>query len=156
MGGWKSKMQSQNVLGAKMAGWKQAVRAPKCNSLPRPPPSKGTLAKTGLDLKYLSSLDTLTNFSSGHQESWNGISCWVCHSTDPVLLFLFDYMVWGKSWPTRAISLYSHSDLISEALLFCLPLGFGQSHLCPSWHMSLTLYINSKYIYLHIHSFIFI
>lgn len=77
------------------------------------------------------------NFSSGHQKSWSVIGCWVCHRTDPIL-FLSDYLAWGKGWLTRAISFYSHSDLISETLLLFLLLGLAQSHLCPFWQMSLT------------------
>lgn len=77
------------------------------------------------------------NFSSGHQKSWSVIGCWVYHCTDPIL-FLSDHLAWGKGWLTGAISFYSHSDLISETLLLFLPLGLDQSHLCPSWQMSLT------------------
>lgn len=38
-------------------------------------------------------------------------------------------------------SFWSHSGLISEALLLFLPLDLGCRHLCPSWQMSLTLFI---------------
>lgn len=102
---------------------------------PRPRQGKGALTKPGLEFKCLSSLETLTFL----KDTRNAEVQLVAGFGTRQIQFCSSLTTWLGARAGSLVPSLSNLIVIWSQKPCCsiLPLGLDQSHLCPSWQMSL-------------------